>query len=155
MLVHTRSLGLRVSLRRLSDTRSHGMLVGSKLTVLGSIQGVGGSLVTGDSSMLAGSRAVHAQAAANTLTITKPDDWHLHVRDGAAMRSVVHHTAQHFARAIIMPNLVPAVTTAQAVSCPYCAAWVILAVCLLPVYESDILICKHSHHPTGALLAAV
>jgi dihydroorotase len=48
------------------------------------------------------------------LNITRPDDWHLHVRDGAAMRSVVPHTARQFGRAIIMPNLRPPVTTAQA-----------------------------------------
>jgi dihydroorotase len=47
-----------------------------------------------------------------TLTITRPDDWHLHVRDGAAMASVVPHSAAQFARALIMPNLRPPVTTA-------------------------------------------
>lgn len=47
-----------------------------------------------------------------TLTITRPDDWHLHVRDGAALRTVVPHTAAQFGRAIIMPNLKPPVTTA-------------------------------------------
>ncbi len=47
------------------------------------------------------------------LTITKPDDWHLHVRDGAALNTVVPHTAKEFGRAIIMPNLKPPVTTAQ------------------------------------------
>jgi dihydroorotase len=46
------------------------------------------------------------------ITITKPDDWHLHVRDGAALKTVVPHTAAQFARAIIMPNLKPPVTTA-------------------------------------------
>lgn len=46
------------------------------------------------------------------LTITRPDDWHLHVRDGAAMASVVPHSAAQFARALIMPNLRPPVTTA-------------------------------------------
>ncbi len=46
------------------------------------------------------------------LTITRPDDWHLHVRDGAALNTVVPHTAAEFARAIIMPNLKPPVTTA-------------------------------------------
>ncbi|MDE2607254.1 MAG: dihydroorotase [Burkholderiales bacterium] len=52
-----------------------------------------------------------------TLTITRPDDWHLHVRDGAAMASVVPHTAAQFGRALIMPNLKPPVTTAaQAVA---------------------------------------
>jgi len=47
-----------------------------------------------------------------TLTITRPDDWHLHVRDGVALQTVVPHTASQFGRAIIMPNLKPPVTTA-------------------------------------------
>jgi dihydroorotase len=47
----------------------------------------------------------------NTLTLTRPDDWHLHLRDGAALASVVPYTARQFARAIVMPNLKPAVTT--------------------------------------------
>ena len=52
-----------------------------------------------------------------TLTITRPDDWHLHVRDGAALHTVVPHTAAQFARALIMPNLKPPVTsTAQALA---------------------------------------
>ncbi|WP_310462699.1 dihydroorotase [Sphaerotilus sp.] len=56
-------------------------------------------------------------ATAPTLRITRPDDWHLHVRDGAAMAAVVPHTARQFGRAIIMPNLRPPVTTAaQAVA---------------------------------------
>ncbi len=46
-----------------------------------------------------------------TITITRPDDWHLHLRDGAAMRDVLPHTAARFARAIVMPNLKPPVTT--------------------------------------------
>ena len=46
------------------------------------------------------------------LTLTRPDDWHLHVRDGAALKAVVPHTAAQFARAVIMPNLKPPVTTA-------------------------------------------
>lgn len=45
------------------------------------------------------------------ITITRPDDWHLHVRDGAALRTVVPHTAAQFARAIIMPNLKPPVVS--------------------------------------------
>ncbi|QID17024.1 dihydroorotase [Nitrogeniibacter mangrovi] len=50
-----------------------------------------------------------------TLTLIRPDDWHLHVRDGAAMAAVVPDTARRFGRAIIMPNLKPpVVTTAQA-----------------------------------------
>ncbi|WP_328188274.1 dihydroorotase [Marinobacter sp. OP 3.4] len=47
------------------------------------------------------------------ITITRPDDWHLHVRDGDVLADVVPATAQRFARAIIMPNLAPPVTTAQ------------------------------------------
>ena len=46
-----------------------------------------------------------------TLTLTQPDDWHLHLRDGAALATVVPHTARQFARAIVMPNLKPPVTT--------------------------------------------
>ena len=46
------------------------------------------------------------------ITITRPDDWHLHVRDGDALKAVVPHTAAQFGRAIIMPNLRPPVTTA-------------------------------------------
>jgi dihydroorotase len=46
------------------------------------------------------------------ITITRPDDWHLHVRDGEALKTVVPHTAAQFGRAIIMPNLRPPVTTA-------------------------------------------
>ena len=49
----------------------------------------------------------------DTLTLTRPDDWHLHVRDGAALAAVVPHTARQFGRAIIMPNLKPPVTTAN------------------------------------------
>ncbi len=54
-----------------------------------------------------------SSSAPNTsLTITRPDDWHLHVRDGDALATVVPHTAAQFGRAIIMPNLRPPVTTA-------------------------------------------
>ena len=48
------------------------------------------------------------------LTITRPDDWHLHLRDGAALSAVLPHSARQFARAIIMPNLRPPVTTVAA-----------------------------------------
>jgi dihydroorotase len=52
-----------------------------------------------------------------SLTIRRPDDWHLHLRDGDALRAVVPHTAAQFARAIVMPNLKPPVTTtAQALA---------------------------------------
>jgi dihydroorotase len=46
------------------------------------------------------------------ITIRRPDDWHVHVRDGAMMRAVLPHTARTFGRAILMPNLRPPVTTA-------------------------------------------
>jgi dihydroorotase len=47
------------------------------------------------------------------LTIRKPDDWHVHVRDGAMLRAVLPFTAKHFGRAILMPNLVPPVRTTE------------------------------------------
>ena len=49
-----------------------------------------------------------------TLTLTRPDDWHLHLRDGSHMADVLAHTARQFARAIVMPNLKPPVTTVAA-----------------------------------------
>ena len=45
------------------------------------------------------------------LVIHRPDDWHLHLRDGAMMHAVLPHTSANFGRAIIMPNLVPPVVT--------------------------------------------
>ena len=50
-------------------------------------------------------------APTQTLTLTRPDDWHLHLRDGAALAAVLPDTARRFARAIVMPNLKPPVTT--------------------------------------------
>jgi dihydroorotase len=47
------------------------------------------------------------------LTIRKPDDWHLHVRDGAMLKAVMPFTARHFGRAILMPNLIPPVATTK------------------------------------------
>ena len=52
------------------------------------------------------------QSPATSLTITRPDDWHLHVRDGDALNTVVPHAAAQFGRALIMPNLRPPVTMA-------------------------------------------
>ena len=49
-----------------------------------------------------------------TLTIRRPDDWHVHLRDGAMLQAVVTHTARQFARAIVMPNLRPPITTVAA-----------------------------------------
>src|SRR5689334_22850525 len=48
------------------------------------------------------------------ITITRPDDWHLHLRDGAHLKAVLPDTVRRFARAIIMPNLRPPVTTTAA-----------------------------------------
>ena len=48
------------------------------------------------------------------ITITRPDDWHLHLRDGATLASVLPHSARQFGRAIVMPNLKPPVTTTAA-----------------------------------------
>jgi len=50
----------------------------------------------------------------NTITLTKPDDWHLHLRDGAYLKTTVPFAAQRFARAMIMPNLTPPITTVDA-----------------------------------------
>ena len=47
------------------------------------------------------------------ITIRRPDDWHLHLRDGAMLKAVIGYTAKHFGRAILMPNLVPPVTTTK------------------------------------------
>jgi len=52
--------------------------------------------------------------ASQTLTIRRPDDWHVHLRDGDMLQAVAPYTARQFARAIVMPNLVPPVTTAKA-----------------------------------------
>jgi len=49
----------------------------------------------------------------DTLTITTPDDWHIHLRDGEALKTTVAHAAASFARAIIMPNLMPPVQNAE------------------------------------------
>ena len=55
-----------------------------------------------------------AASSLDRLVIRKPDDWHIHLRDGAMMRAVLPYTAAQFARGIIMPNLVPPVTTVDA-----------------------------------------
>jgi dihydroorotase len=52
--------------------------------------------------------------ATQTLTIRRPDDWHVHLRDGDMLKAVALYTARQFARAIVMPNLVPPVTTVEA-----------------------------------------
>ncbi len=57
------------------------------------------------------SAAASTLARVDTLTFTRPDDWHVHVRDGDALQTVVPHTAAQFGRALIMPNLRPPVTT--------------------------------------------
>ena len=52
--------------------------------------------------------------ASQTLTIRKPDDWHVHLRDGEMLIRVAGYTARQFARAIVMPNLVPPITSVEA-----------------------------------------
>ena len=55
-----------------------------------------------------------SDATPTTVQITRPDDWHVHLRDGAALAAVLPDTARQFARAIVMPNLQPPLTsTAQ------------------------------------------
>ena len=54
-----------------------------------------------------------APSMTTRITIRKPDDWHLHVRDGAMLKAVLPFTAKHFGRAILMPNLVPPVVTTK------------------------------------------
>lgn len=51
-----------------------------------------------------------------TVSITRPDDWHVHLRDNDALRHTVPATAQHFARALVMPNLKPALTTVASIN---------------------------------------
>lgn len=51
-----------------------------------------------------------------TLTLRRPDDWHLHVRDGAQLAAVVPFTARQFGRALVMPNLQPPMTTTDALA---------------------------------------
>ena len=55
----------------------------------------------------------------NEITIIRPDDWHLHVRDGDVLKDVVPHTSERFGRAIIMPNLQPPCSTSQAAASYY------------------------------------
>lgn len=57
----------------------------------------------------------HGTFMIQTITITRPDDWHVHLRDGDALIDTVAATAQHFSRALIMPNLKPALTSVAAV----------------------------------------
>nr|QQZ50667.1 dihydroorotase [Phenylobacterium glaciei] len=57
---------------------------------------------------------VEARNAATCLTLRRPDDWHVHLRDGPMLASVVNYTARQFARAIVMPNLSPPITTIAA-----------------------------------------
>src|SRR5579864_2166322 len=58
------------------------------------------------------SRRVMSEA--DSVTIRRPDDWHVHLRDGAMLKAVLPFTARQFARAIVMPNLAPPITTVAA-----------------------------------------
>ena len=68
-------------------------------------------MTTSDSPM---TQADPDSGAGRRLTLRRPDDWHVHLRDGAMLASVVNHTARQFARAIVMPNLSPPVITVSA-----------------------------------------
>jgi len=57
---------------------------------------------------------VSPDSSSASLTLARPDDWHLHLRDGAMLAAVLPHTARQFGRAIVMPNLKPPVTTTEA-----------------------------------------
>lgn len=73
------------------------------------------NIVFGAAMVLMAADSIMMGTAMNTITLRRPDDWHLHLRDGAVLEGVVADTSRHFARAIIMPNLVPpVVTTADA-----------------------------------------
>ncbi|KAM5578160.1 hypothetical protein ABKV19_008467 [Rosa sericea] len=61
-----------------------------------------------------GSNQLRYKETKMELTITRPDDWHLHLRDGELLQAVVPHSASHFGRGIVMPNLKPPVTTTAA-----------------------------------------
>jgi dihydroorotase len=74
---------------------------------------------TSDPAAARGAPVISASGAANTagagrLVLRQPDDWHVHLRDGAMLAAVVHATARQFARAIVMPNLKPPVTRTEA-----------------------------------------
>ncbi|KAJ6741327.1 DIHYDROOROTASE [Salix purpurea] len=66
------------------------------------------------SSKIEGSRQLKCKASKMELTITQPDDWHLHLRDGEVLQAVVPHSASSFGRAIVMPNLKPPITSTAA-----------------------------------------
>ncbi|GLU06403.1 hypothetical protein SLE2022_234430 [Rubroshorea leprosula] len=66
------------------------------------------------SAKIQGSRQLKFKAPRMELTLVQPDDWHLHLREGELLQAVVYHSANHFGRAIVMPNLKPPVTTTAA-----------------------------------------
>ncbi|TXG73073.1 hypothetical protein EZV62_001652 [Acer yangbiense] len=63
---------------------------------------------------ICGSNQLKSKGLRMELTVTQPDDWHLHLRDGDLLKEVVPHSASHFGRAIVMPNLKPPITTTAA-----------------------------------------
>ena len=68
------------------------------------------------------------------ISLRRPDDWHLHLRDGAMLEAVLPETARHFARAIILPNLVPPVVTgAEAAAYRDALVFAVVALILVPV----------------------
>lgn len=79
----------------------------------------------------------------DSLTITRPDDWHLHLREGEALKTTVPHSARCFKRAIIMPNLIPPVTTVEQ-ACGYREK-------ILAAIPPDVLHGQSSFHPLMTL----
>ncbi|KAK2651142.1 hypothetical protein Ddye_018631 [Dipteronia dyeriana] len=63
---------------------------------------------------IGGSKQLKSKGLRMELTITQPDDWHLHLREGDLLKAIVPHSASHFGRAIVMPNLKPPITTTAA-----------------------------------------
>jgi len=74
-----------------------------------SVSGTNPRSLSGANSLSRGNLTCYGAVMTQSLTIRRPDDWHLHLRDGAMLQAVLPETARHFARAIIMPNLVPPV----------------------------------------------
>ena len=62
-------------------------------------------------------------AQSQVLKIRRPDDWHIHLRDDDMLKTVVPYTSEFYGRAIVMPNLVPPVTTVAALSLTASALW--------------------------------
>ncbi|XP_077251616.1 pyrimidin 4 isoform X2 [Tasmannia lanceolata] len=94
-LIKTRGVKMQISLTRPDDWH---LKMGS-ISFLGKVKGP---------------RSIKTGGVKMQLSLTQPDDWHLHLRDGDLLEAVVSHSASHFGRAIVMPNLKPPITTTAA-----------------------------------------